>query len=148
MSRKHAYPTKKMSTIVVFQMSVNCNTCQSAVCVDFVCLYAAQHITVKGANIAHTRSVRPFLQTCLKKNWQNSSSVTTMACTRLVLLMTMHLALCLQMPGIRRTNWHHTHDNELRVAPEEHPDQKDSYVGDEAQSKRQKLMDEFDIIPE
>ena len=41
-----------------------------------------------------------------------------------------------------------TIDNELRVSPEEHPDQKDSYVGDEAQSKRRKLMDEFDIIPE
>ena len=35
-----------------------------------------------------------------------------------------------------------------RVAPEEHPDQKDGFVGDEAQSKRRMLMDEFDIIPE
>ena len=40
----------------------------------------------------------------------------------------------------------YTFFNELRVAPQEHPDQKDSYVGDEAQSKRRKLMDEFDII--
>ena len=37
-----------------------------------------------------------------------------------------------------------TFDNELRIAPEEHPDLKDSYVGDEAQSKRRKLLDEFD----
>ena len=29
---------------------------------------------------------------------------------------------------------HHTFDNELKVVPEEHPDQKDSYVGDEAQA--------------
>ena len=38
--------------------------------------------------------------------------------------MTMHLALCLQMPGIKLKKKHHTLDNELSVALEEHPDPK------------------------
>ena len=53
---------KKMSTFAVFQVSVSWNTCQSIVYVDFVCLYGAQQITIKGTCIAHTLSVRSFLQ--------------------------------------------------------------------------------------
>ena len=37
-----------------------------------VCLYAAQQISIKGAYAVRTLSVRPFLQTWTKKNWQSS----------------------------------------------------------------------------
>ena len=36
-----------------------------------VCLYAVQQISIKGAYTARTLSVRPFLQTWPKKNWQH-----------------------------------------------------------------------------
>ena len=111
MSRNKAYPTKKASTIVVFQVSVHRNSCQRIVCVELI-VYAAQQISTKGAYMAHTLSVRSFLQTWPKKKWHITSLVTTVACTRPVLLMTKHLALCLQMPGIRRKNWYHTFDND------------------------------------
>ena len=48
-----------------------------------------QQIIVKGTYIVHTLLVRSFLQTWPKKKWQGSSLVTTVACTRLVLLVTI-----------------------------------------------------------
>ena len=57
--RNHAYPIKKMSTIVVFQIS-----------------------DVYSGNILLVRS---FLQTWPKKKWQGSSSVTKVACARAAL---------------------------------------------------------------
>ena len=62
MSRNHAYPTKKMSTIVVFQVSVHRNTRQSVVYVGFVCLYAAQQISFNGTYTARTLSDRSSVQ--------------------------------------------------------------------------------------
>ena len=65
---------------------------------------------------------------CMEKNWQSSSLVTTVACARLALLVMMHLALCLQMPGMMVDMdqkdgkiWHYTFFYEHRVAPEEYP---------------------------
>ena len=100
MSRNHAYPTKKMLAIVVVHMSTNRNTCQSIVCVDFVCLCIAQQVKIKGVCTSRTLSVCSLLQTWLKKNWQISSLVTTVARATLALLVTMHLALCFQMPNM------------------------------------------------
>ena len=87
-------------------------------------------------------------KTWLKKNWHITSLVTTVACTRPVFADDDAPRAVPSDAKHQTENWHHTFDHELRIAPEEHPDQKDSYVGDEAQSQRQKLMDEFDIIPE
>ena len=52
---------------------------------------------------AHSRtlSVRSFLHTWhRRKKWHSSSLPPTMACTKLVFLVTMHLALCLQMSNM------------------------------------------------
>ena len=72
--------------------------------------------------IAHIFSFRSFLQTWPKSKWPRSSSTTAVACARLVLLETMHLAPVFlsivgrpKMPGIMVGM-----------------DQKDRYVGDEA----------------
>ena len=83
-----------MSSTVVVHMS------QSIVYVGLVCLCVAQKVTTKGACAARALSVCLFLQTWLENNWQSSSLVTTMACARPVFLVTVHLALCLQMPGM------------------------------------------------
>ena len=86
-----------------------------------------------------TLLVRSFLQTWPKKKWQSSSLVTTVACATQVLPATLLLEMCAlrldrsKMPDISADT-----------------DHKDSYVGDEAQSKRRKcsLLDDLDIIPE
>ena len=72
-----------------------------------------------------------FVHPCkswLRKNWHITSLVTTVACTSLALLVTMHLALCFQMPGMMvgmdqmdGKIWHCTFYNEFRVASEEYP---------------------------
>ena len=60
----------------------------------------------------------------IPRGWSHGRSLITTA-ARLVFLGTMHLALCLQMQGMkvtRRTEniWHYITHNELRVAPEEY----------------------------
>ena len=86
MFRNHAYPTKKdrfqsIGTHVRVWCTLNC------VCV-------AQQITIKGACVAHVFSFRSFLQTWPKRKWPRSSPTTAVACARLVLRETVHIALC------------------------------------------------------
>ena len=93
---------------------------------NYVCV--AQQITLKRAQSAHILSVRLSMQTWPKKKLTGTSLTTTVACARPVQLVTMHLALCLQMPGMMvgmdqkdGKIWHYIIYNELRVAPEEYP---------------------------
>ena len=82
MYRNHACPTKKMSTIVVFKMSVNCNTCQSIVCVLILCV-----CMLRNKSLPRERAqpvLLPSVHSCrtwLKKNW-HITSLVTVACAR------------------------------------------------------------------
>ena len=138
--RKHAYPTEKMWIIVVFQMTINWNTCQRIVKVDFVCLNVAQQITIKETCTAQTLSVRSVLQNMAEEELTelvvgNDSGTCNAGFAGddvrpAVLPSTVDRS---NMPGITVEM-----------------DQKDNYVRDEAQSKRRKcsLIDEVDIFPE
>ena len=56
--------------------------------VGFACVYVAQQISIKGAYTARSLLVH-LCKTWLKKNWHITLLVTTVACTRLALLVTM-----------------------------------------------------------
>ena len=84
----------------------------------------ARQITIKGAKIAHTLSVRSLLQTWPKRKWPRSSSTTAVACATLGFAGASRAVFPSDVVSLKMLG--------VLVGM----DQQDSYVGDEAQSKR------------
>ena len=103
-----------MRTTVVVQFSVNWNTCQRLVDVEFVCV--VQQITVKGTYTVQTRLALSFQQTLPKKKWQGSL-VKTVACARLVVLVTMLSATTMACAGSLHVLRQMTNVTPINVVP-------------------------------
>ena len=88
MFRNHAYPTKRWRHLSKFRFQ------SIATHVRVWCALNCETNVYEGSVYCTHTSVRPFLQTWPKKKWQSSSLVTTVVCARLVLPVTVHLALC------------------------------------------------------